>query len=835
MQLTQKHIISLFFLIALVSLLPIAIFLVGKRQDIRPRALQGYADFKLSVDTQNAQTGQVVHVLSSLQLTHPNLRVSGADVVILYEKDKFDVISVTPVTTKEDPAAGFTDSVIAVADGSFDAKFHFLRVALTNTKPTDQLPSGTVQLAKIAFRANADGAGIIKYPDDNKYLQVVGATYVPTGTPAPSLSPGPTPTIVAIATITDSFDGSTIDTTKWDAQVSSSGGVKTEGGKAVFTIQGATAESWAHLIQKNRIRADFLLDVDVAGIDSQDKNDGGAALAVDGTDGSTMHIQIISKQGAKEIESNYKSADGNWAGGTSVGLTASFPVAVRIMRVGNTIQSFYNAGGGFILLKSIPSASRADMQPILSVRSRGTFPPVSAAFDNFTGRVNWVSPSPTPGAITFSDNFDAPALDTSFWTAFFPVEKGRVEQKNGKLEVEISGVRNTYNAAHLETDKIFTGDFSITADITEVKSGKPPGADTGLFFHNSDWKNQLSILLRKTADNEYTLIAGSNIDNTWTTAGEKKYNSSGPFTVRITRTGGKGIFQVKENGNFVLLGPVADSVYGGDGRISLHTNSWEPNYPFLLSAYDNFTVEGTVNPHCLNLPVSDLFDQEGKPNSDMWDIRVRENSLVSQSQGVLRTAISNWTDWSHARVASKKYLCGDFDMQVDFDQFSSGAGDAGVASLIAVDERKNSGVYIEMQKFKNGEQVIGTDRWTNAKWPGGYRNAAYPKGSGKLRMRRQGSVFTSYYNDGSGWKLLGTFIDGTTESVTIVIGSGSWIPDRPPVIANFDNFSASSQVVNISAQSVSLPVALTAEQSQNIKDNILKQMSVLNIPNPVGK
>ena len=192
MQLTQKHIISLFFLIALVSLLPIAIFLVGKRQDIRPRALSGYADFKLSVDTQNAQTGQVVNVLSSLALTQPNLRVSGADVVILYEKDKFDVISVKPVTTKDDPAAAFTDSVIAVADGSFDAKFNFLRVAVTSNKPTNQLAGGIVQLAKIAFRAGSDGQGIIKYPDDNKYLQVVGVVYALTGTPAPSFTPGPT-------------------------------------------------------------------------------------------------------------------------------------------------------------------------------------------------------------------------------------------------------------------------------------------------------------------------------------------------------------------------------------------------------------------------------------------------------------------------------------------------------------------------------------------------------------------------------------------------------------------------------------------------------------------
>lgn len=400
MHITQKQIVSLLFLVAFVSLLPIAVFLVGKRQDIRPRALQGYADFKLSIDTQNAQTGQVVNVLSSLQLTQPNLRVSGVDFILLYEKDKFDVISVTPVTTKDDPAAGFTDSVVAVADGSFDAKFNFLRVAMTSNKPANQLAGGPVQLAKIAFRAGSDGQGIIKYPDDNKYLQVVGATYVPTGTPAPSLIPSPTPTIVTIAQLTDSFDG-TIDMTKWEVQTSSSSGVKAEGGKAVFTIQGATAESWANLVQKNRIRGDFILDVDVASIDSQDKNDGGAALGVDGTDGSSMHIQVISKQGAKEIESNYKNADGNWAGSTSVPFTASFPVALRIMRAGNTIQSYYNVGAGFILLKSTPSASKADMRPILGVRSRNTFPNVTALFDNFSGRVNPVFITPTPSIHCF--------------------------------------------------------------------------------------------------------------------------------------------------------------------------------------------------------------------------------------------------------------------------------------------------------------------------------------------------------------------------------------------------------------------------------------------------
>lgn len=411
MSITQKHIISLFFLIALVSLLPIAIFLVGKRQDIRPRALQGYANFQLSADTQNAQTGQVVNVLSSLLLTQSNLRVSGVDFILLYEKDKFDVISVTPVTIKEDPAAGFTDSVIAVADGSFDAKFNFLRVVLTSNKPANQLAGGPVQLAKIAFRAGSDGQGIIKYPDDNKYLQVVGATYVPTGTPAPSFTPTPTggvptvsisPTLSASpsgsltpapVTVFDNFDGASLDTTKWEVSSSTPNATVTqENGVVSIVIPQSTTitTQWANVHLKKPIQGNFTIEAEFQSVDTEgNKANGSQFLSLSNFSGSEL-LRI--ERYAVGVLQSFSRASPNAAVETPpnhTGITGS--VKVKVERVGNIGRTWYDVGSGYVLDKEFASVYTGVGSVEMAAINLDTFPKVEAKFDNFTGKVNWAN------------------------------------------------------------------------------------------------------------------------------------------------------------------------------------------------------------------------------------------------------------------------------------------------------------------------------------------------------------------------------------------------------------------------------------------------------------
>jgi len=173
-KLNKKQFTLLIVSLILVITLPVAVFVVKQGRDIRPRALTGAANLQLSSDTTDTNVGGEINVLASMQLTEANLRVSGADFMILYSKNALEVVSITPAITSTDPNSGFTDAVHTSSGGSYDNTFNFLRVVMTATKPSAQLSGGTVTLATIKFRAKGSGAATIKYVDDNSKMEIVG-------------------------------------------------------------------------------------------------------------------------------------------------------------------------------------------------------------------------------------------------------------------------------------------------------------------------------------------------------------------------------------------------------------------------------------------------------------------------------------------------------------------------------------------------------------------------------------------------------------------------------------------------------------------------------------
>jgi len=174
MTLTKKQIITIIFTLGLVFAIPIAIYLVQQRQNIRPRALQGKANFLLSTDSINSTVGKNIDVLVSLQTTDPALRVSGVDFLLLYDKNKLDVGNIVPNVIAVNPSAPFTDALVVTSGGSFDDTYNFVRVAQVARRAEADLPKGTFQLAKITFRGRGVGQATIKFPDEDKYLEVVG-------------------------------------------------------------------------------------------------------------------------------------------------------------------------------------------------------------------------------------------------------------------------------------------------------------------------------------------------------------------------------------------------------------------------------------------------------------------------------------------------------------------------------------------------------------------------------------------------------------------------------------------------------------------------------------
>lgn len=175
--LTKKQLYLILLVLGLIIILPLILISVRQRQEIRPKAvLSGVANFRLNATTTNINVGDSVTVMVSVELTDANVRASGVDFVLLYDKNKLQVTNVSPILGNN-----FTDSPIVDSQGQpyiseGNGAYNFLRVALISNKANTQLPGGTISLANFTFQGTANGAATIKFPDDNSKLQVVGTT-----------------------------------------------------------------------------------------------------------------------------------------------------------------------------------------------------------------------------------------------------------------------------------------------------------------------------------------------------------------------------------------------------------------------------------------------------------------------------------------------------------------------------------------------------------------------------------------------------------------------------------------------------------------------------------
>lgn len=188
------------------------------------------------------------------------------------------------------------------------------------------------------------------------------------------------------------------------------------------------------------------------------------------------------------------------------------------------------------------------------------------------------------------DDFSNGPLSTENW---FPwttkTETSSVEQVNGRLEIEIPSTSGVYNAGGVDTKVNITGDFEATVDLAII-SGGVDSSETGLIFHDTDdnWPNRLSLFLRKEEDGT-KLHAVSFVNGEQSYFGSRTYESSGPFTVKIKRSKGVATFSVLEGGDFEVIRTLT-GFYTGGGYVTLHVNSFEPNYPAVFSTFDNFSL-----------------------------------------------------------------------------------------------------------------------------------------------------------------------------------------------------------------------------------------------------
>lgn len=174
MTLTRRQFLAIVLLLSILFMLPFVMLLIRKGQDIRSRAITGNANLLLSKDTVDVYVGNEFTVLVSIQLTDPTLRVSGADLTLLYDSSKLEVIDITPVVTATDAGAAFTDIIHTSSGGTFPDGRAFARVALVAQKANNALSGGTVQFARLRMRALASGQTRLEFPTENRYTEIVG-------------------------------------------------------------------------------------------------------------------------------------------------------------------------------------------------------------------------------------------------------------------------------------------------------------------------------------------------------------------------------------------------------------------------------------------------------------------------------------------------------------------------------------------------------------------------------------------------------------------------------------------------------------------------------------
>src|SRR3989344_2356268 len=166
MTLTRRQFLAIVLLLSILFMLPFVMLLIRKGQDIRSRAITGKANLLLSKDTIDVYVGNEFTVLVSIQLTDPTLRVSGADLTLLYDSSKLEVVDIVPVVTSTDAGAAFTDVIHTSSGGSYPDGRVFARVALVAQKANNALSGGTVQFARLRLRALSSGQTRLEFPTE---------------------------------------------------------------------------------------------------------------------------------------------------------------------------------------------------------------------------------------------------------------------------------------------------------------------------------------------------------------------------------------------------------------------------------------------------------------------------------------------------------------------------------------------------------------------------------------------------------------------------------------------------------------------------------------------
>jgi Tol biopolymer transport system component len=246
----------------------------------------------------------------------------------------------------------------------------------------------------------------------------------------------------------DSFDGTAIDTTRWQPWSEQGASVTETGGKLVLTTSPTAlgTEAGASVVSTYRLRGAFDIQVDYELTQWPANND--VSIAFCASPRPEDENALLRTSWTGEVE-QYSAAFNAWTDPTWISVpTTDTSGKLRLVRdAGNVLFDYYwRADTSQWVLIGSQQVSDADVVVILYIWGN-VLAPASVAFDNFQVNSGLVVPPPIITDVQIDRGRDADWWDFSYWHTRYVVQvQGNSDQQPAQLWLQdMQGLRQVIN------------------------------------------------------------------------------------------------------------------------------------------------------------------------------------------------------------------------------------------------------------------------------------------------------------------------------------------------------------------------------------------------------
>lgn len=330
---------------------------------------------------------------------------------------------------------------------------------------------------------------------------------------------------------------------------------------------------------------------------------------------------------------------------------------------------------------------------------------------------------------------------------------------------------NTVLGNRIEGMFTLTGDFEVIVDYDVSNHTSSASAGLDLWFR-IDALHQM--LIRVGYIGSFTYQRGYVNGGSWSYTSSQTATNTGKISLRRE---GNNLRAFIYNGTWREIGS-AVAINANAGRIQLCGASWGA-YPDWDGYFDNFTISsGTpvADPEIVPTIYDDNFTgvDDDPPNASKWSI-ISGSPVISENQ--LKVVTSN-----EAKIDGNYTLTGDFDIQVDYDITGyPSISNFGLDLIFTIDDTHAILIrvgYIGGLYYQLG--VINGGSWS-------YSLITGVGVTGKLRLKRIGTLLEAWVYGTSGWSQHGTGSTINADAGTVSLRATQWT-GNPNFTGYFDNY-----------------------------------------------